>query len=293
MKAKLSNLEKLYWPKEKITKGDLLKYYKKMAKRVLRYTKDRPLVMKRFPNGIQKEAFYQKDVQDTPSFVHTTTLSHANRKVRYIVCQNADTLLYVANLGSIELHLFHSRQGQLEKPDYMILDLDPQSVPFDAVVDVALCMHRMLQKWKVPHFCKTSGGTGLHIYIPLKAKYSYPEVRACAMAIAKCVHKALPALTSLERNPKKRRGKVYIDTLQNSKSQLAAAPYSVRGFPGAPVSTPLSWSEVKHGLHPKKFTLKTVPARVAKKGDLFKGVLGRGANVKQTMKRVAEILAPQ
>ncbi|MBU6384167.1 MAG: non-homologous end-joining DNA ligase [Verrucomicrobia bacterium] len=279
MSVKLTHLDKIYWPQGKITKGEMLKYYAKVAKTLLRYTKDRPLVMHRFPNGIQEPGFYQKDVLDVPSFVKRATISHANRKVHYILGQNVNTLLYVANLGSIEMHLFNSRVKKLESPDYMVLDLDPQAISFDAVVDTALAIHAILQKLKIPNFCKTSGGTGLHIYVPVNGKYSYEEVRRYAKIIAACVHQALPAITSLERNPKKRNRKVYIDTLQNSKGQLVVAPYSVRGFAGAPVSTPLSWSEVKHGLDPKDFTIHTVPARLSKKGDLFHGILGKGADL--------------
>ncbi len=281
MSIKLSHTEKIYWPREKITKGELLEYYAKVAKTLLRYAKDRPLVMHRFPNGIKGEGFYQKDVGEVPKFVKTVSISHANRKVRYIVAQNTKTLLYVANLGSIEMHLFHSKIKKLERPDYLILDLDPQSISFDAVVDTALVIHELLQKLKIPHVCKTSGGSGLHIYVPLNGKYTYEESRHYAMVIAKCTHEILPEITSLERNPKKRNRKVYIDTLQNSKGQLAVAPYSVRAFLGAPVSTPLSWNEVKHGLDPKSFTMKNVPSRLAQKGDLFKGVLGKGANLKK------------
>ncbi|MBX7066409.1 MAG: non-homologous end-joining DNA ligase [Parachlamydiales bacterium] len=277
---KLSNLDKIYWPKEKITKGEMLEYYAKVAKTLLLYTKDRPLVMHRFPNGVKEEGFYQKDVMDVPDFVQTKAIAHANRKVHYILGQNVETLLYAANLGSIEMHLFNSRVKTLEKPDYMVLDLDPQSISFDAVIDVALVFHEILEKLKIPHFPKTSGGSGMHIYVPLKCKYTYEESRHYAMEIAKLVNEVLPKITSLERNPKKRNRKVYLDTQQNSKGALAVAPYSVRAFAKAPVSTPLSWNEVKHGLLPEDFTIKNVPARLAKKGDLFKGIFGKGANLK-------------
>lgn len=277
---KLSNLEKIYWPREKITKGEMLEYYAKVAKTLLRYTKDRPLVMHRFPNGIKEEGFYQKDVLDVPDFVERATITHSNRKVHYILGQNVDTLLYAANLGSIEMHLFNSRITKLEKPDYMVLDLDPESISFDAVVDVALIFHQILEKRKIPHFAKTSGGSGMHIYVPLNGKYSYEDARYYAMEIAKSVHELIPKMTSLERNPKKRNRKVYLDTLQNSKGALAVAPYSVRAFPGAPVSTPLCWSEVKRGMRPEDFTIKNVPERLLQKGDLFSGVLGKGANLK-------------
>lgn len=280
MSVKLSNIDKVYWPGEKITKGRMLEYYAKMAKTLLRYTKDRPLVMHRFPDGVKGEGFYQKDVREVPDFVKTVPILHANRKVHYIVAQNTQTILYVANLGSIEMHLFHSKIKRLKRPDYLILDLDPQTISFDALIDTALVIHEILQKSKIPHFCKTSGGSGLHIYVPLNGKYSYEESRHYAMVIAKRTHEILPEITSLKRSPKERKRRVYIDTLQNSKGQLIVAPYSVRAFPGAPVSTPLSWSEVKYGLDPKHFTIENVPSRLAKKGDLFKGVLGRGANLR-------------
>lgn len=272
-----TNLDKIYWPKDKITKGALIEYYAKVARYILPYLKDRPLVMHRFPNGIEGEAFYQKDVKEVPDFVKTAWIKHSNRRVRYIIAQNKETLLYVANLGSIELHLFSSTIKHLDKPDYLVLDLDPEAISFDAVVDTALVIHEILGK--TPHFCKTSGGSGMHIFIPLKAKYTYEQTRSLAINIARAVCEKLPKITSLERNPNKRRKKVYIDTLQNAKGQLVAAPYSVRGFKGAPVSTLLSWSEVKHGLDPKDFTIENVPSRLAKKGDLFKDVLGTGANL--------------
>lgn len=277
MDVELSHLDKIYWPNDRITKGDLLRYYSQVASAMLPYLKDRPLVMHRFPDGIKGEAFYQKDVKNVPNFVKTATVTHTNRKIHYILAQNAETLLYVVNLGSIEIHLFSSTIKSLDKPNYLIFDLDPEAISFDAVVDTALVIHEILDQMKIPHFCKTSGGRGLHIFVPLRCKYEYEKARFFAGGIARLVFERLPKITSLERDPKKRQKKVYIDTLQNAKGQLIAAPYSVRAFPGAPVSTPLSWNEVKEGLDPKDFTLKNVPLRLSKKGDLFKGVLGRGA----------------
>lgn len=279
MSVKLTHLDKIYWPGEKITKKELIDYYAKVAKTLLKYTKDRPLVMHRFPNGIKQEGFYQKDVENVPDFVKAALIAHEKRKVHYIIAQNAKTILYVANLGSIEMHLFHSRLKSLDKPDYMILDLDPESISFDAVVEVSLAIHDILEELKIPHFCKTSGGTGLHIYVPTKGKYSYDEVRGAAQEIGKMTAKKLPRLISLERAPEKRKRKVYIDTLRNAKGQLTVAPYSVRAFAKAPVSTPLEWDEVRRGLDPKDFTIKNVASRLEKKGDLFKGVLGKGANL--------------
>ncbi len=277
MDIELSHLDKIYWPEDRLTKGDLLDYYSQVASVMVFYLKDRPLVMHRFPNGIDGKSFYQKDVKDVPAFVKTATIAHKNRRVCYILAQNAKTLLYVVNLGSIEIHLFSSTIKSLDKPNYLILDLDPESISFDAVVDTALVIHEILLQMKIPHFCKTSGGSGLHVFVPLRCKYEYGEARFFAGVIARLASEKLPKITSMERDPKKRQKKVYIDTLQNAKGQLVAAPYSVRAFPGAPVSTPLSWDEVHHGLDPKHFTLKNVPIRLAQKGDLFKGILGRGA----------------
>lgn len=279
MTVPISHPDKIYWPKEKITKGELLKYYAAVAPYILPYLKDRPLAMHRFPNGIQGESFFQKDAKEVPSFVKTVSVAHKERKVNYIVVQNVKSLLYVANLGSIELHLFNSTIKHLENPDYLVLDLDPEAISFDAVVDTALVIHALLEEKGIPNFCKTSGGTGLHVYVPLARKYDYSEARRFAMLIARLTHEQLPKITSLERNPSQRQKKVYLDTLQNTKGQLLVSPYSARGFPRAPVSTPLAWNEVKHGLDPKKFTIQNTLSRLEKKGDLFKGVLGRGKSL--------------
>lgn len=266
----LTHLEKIYWPKEKISKGDLVDYYEKVAPYLLPYLKDRPIMMHRFPNGIGEEGFYQKDVHDTPDFVKTALVTHSNRKVNYILVQNLETLLYVVNLGSIELHIFNATVKHLTKPDFLILDLDPEKVPFEAVIETALVLHEILEEKKLPHFCKTSGGRGLHILIPMGAKYTQEKVRKMAYSFAEMAQERLPKVVSLKRNPKDRQKKVYIDTLQNGPGKLIAAPYSVRAFPGAPVSTPLLWSEVKRGLDPKEFTMQSVPRRLKVKGDLLK-----------------------
>jgi bifunctional non-homologous end joining protein LigD len=267
---KFTNLEKIYWKKEKITKGDLIEYYASVAKFILPYLKNRPLAMHRFPDGIDGEAFFQKEApKDLPDFVETVAIKHENRIVHYIVAQNIDTLLYVANLGSIELHLWNSTVQHLDNPDYMVIDLDPQGVKFDVVVEVAQAVHEVLDDLKMASFCKTSGGTGLHIYVPLKRKLDYEETRAFALKVATVVHEQLPTITSLERAPKKRLKKVYLDTLQNGRGALVVSPYTVRGFKGAPVSTPLEWKEVKKGLDPLDYTIDTVLERLKKKGDLF------------------------
>ena len=284
MTLKLSHLDKFYW--DKITKGDLLKYYESISSVILPYLKNRPLVMHRFPEGIKGVHFYQKEGgENLPYFVKTTKFQHEERKIGYIVAQNKETLLYVANLGSIELHVFNGSLPHLDKPDYMVFDLDPEAISFDAVVDTALVIHEILEELNLTSFCKTSGASGLHIYVPLKGKYRYPQVVSFAKLIAQAALQKLPKIISLERNPAKRQKKVYIDVLQNNQTKMMVAAYSVRAKPGATVSTPLLWKEVKHGLDLRDFTIKTVPKRL-KKGDLFKGVLGKGNDLKAALKKL-------
>lgn len=288
---KLTNLEKVYWPQGKITKGDLIRYYASVAPFILPYLKNRPLVMHRFPEGVKGEAFFQKESGEyTPGFVKTTSVLHEGKRVNYILVQNAKTLLYVANLGSIEMHPFNSTYRKLEKPDYFVFDLDPEAISFGAVIETAQAVHEILEELSVPHFCKTSGLTGLHIYVPLHAKYDYDQARSLAYLLATIVHHRLPKITSLERNPQKRQRKVYIDTLQNIKGQTLVCAYSVRATPRATVSTPLLWKEVKPGLDPEDFTLKTVPKRLMQKGDLFKGVLDKSINLQLLLKKIDKLI---
>jgi bifunctional non-homologous end joining protein LigD len=287
MTVKLSHLDKLYF--DKITKGDMIKYYEAVAKVILPYLKNRPLVMNRFPEGFKGIHFYQKDAgKNLPKFVKTTKYQHEERTISYLVAQNLETLLYVANLGSIELHLFNGSLPHLSKPDYLVFDLDPEAISFDAVVDTALVIRKILENLGIKSYCKTSGASGLHIFVPLKAKYSYREVGVFAKMVAWAAEEKLPKVVSLERNPAKRQKKVYIDVLQNNETKMVIGAYSVRARPGATVSTPLLWKEVKHGLDPRDFTIKTVLKRL-KKGDPFKGVLGKGIDLKKALKKLKKI----
>ncbi len=278
---KLTHLDKLYWKKEKIRKGDLIHYYKTVAKYILPYLKNRPVVLHRFPNGINAPHFFQKDVgPNPPPFIQTTPIQHQERKIDYFVIQNVESLLAIANLGAIELHPFHAPIKHLDKPDYLIFDLDPDNVSFDRVIDVALALHHLLNERKIPNFCKTSGGTGLHIYVPLKGAYTYDVARAFAKKIGQAIVKQFPKLTSMERSPAKRKRKIYIDTQQNQQMQTVICPYAVRGFAHATVATPLEWKEVKHGLRPTDFTIFTVPKRLARKGDSFRSLFKKRALIK-------------
>lgn len=274
----LSNLDKLYWPAEKITKGDVINYYDAIASFILPYLKNRPMVLKRNPNGIRDEGFYQKDASPiAPIWMKTANIysTPTKKTIQYLVCDNKASLLYIANLGCIEMHPWHSRLQEINKPDYIVIDIDPSvKNTFDDVVEVAIEIKSTLDKLAIKSYCKTSGATGLHIYIPCSTKYTYSEIRNFAHQLAILVNKRLPHLTTLERSLNKRKtNQIYIDYLQNKKGQTLSSAYSVRARPGATVSTPLEWEEVKIGLDPKSFTIHTIIERLRRKGDLFKSVL--------------------
>ena len=280
--ASFSNLDKVYWPKEKITKGDLLHYYSSIARFILPHLKDRPQSLRRYPDGIEGIQFFQKNLKDHPDYVKTFPLKGVN----YLLIQDEKSLLYAANLGCIELHPFFSRIKTLKKPDYLILDLDPKDAPFSQVVRIAQAIHQLLDEIAVPSYPKTSGASGMHIAVPLGAKYSYEEAKWFAEAIATRVHEQFPTITTLERSLSKRKGKVYIDYHQNNLGQTIAAPYSVRAKPRATVSTPLRWSEVNKRLTPQKFTIKNLFTRLKKVGDLYAPTLGKGIDLKKAQSKL-------
>jgi bifunctional non-homologous end joining protein LigD len=283
----VTNPDKVYWRKEGYTKGDVIQYYEDIAGTILPYLKDRPMVLNRHPGGIDAPNFFQKDTSgiNLPDFVRTVKIhSESNDKdIQYIVCDNLETLLYVANLGCIEMNVWNSRVESLDKPDFYIIDLDPGDNTFAEVVEVAQVVHEVLKLSCEDSYPKTSGKTGIHIYVPLHARYSYDQVREFASLVVQLVHKRIPELTSLERSPAKRKDKIYLDWLQNRPGQTLAAPYSLRPAPAAPVSTPLKWSEVKQGLDPKDFTFKNIFTRLKKKGDLWQPVIGKGIDLKESI----------
>lgn len=293
-KVRLSNPEKVFWPDEGYTKGDVIDYYRRTARFILPYLEDRPESLHRHPDGIEGEAFFQKNVDRlVPEWVRTTVIRTGsdNRDSRYLLCQDEATLIYMANLGCIEINPWHSRVGRLESPDFMVLDIDPLDVPFIEVVKTALATRDVLKHAGVEGFCKTSGATGLHIYVPLGARYSYEQSMQFAKLVDLLVLSRLPGTTSLERNPEKRRGKVYLDYLQNSRGQTLVAPYSLRPRKGATVSTPLAWSEVDGSLDPSRFTMETIAGRLERAGDLWKGVLGTGIDMADCLARLEEMSA--
>lgn len=289
---KFSNLSKLYWPKEKITKRDLLNYYYQVATYILPYMKDRPQSLNRYPNGINGESFYQKNVASTiPSWLTTHNYKNTSKEgnKKFLVCTDEASLLYMANLGCIEMNPWHSRIESPERPDWCVIDLDPDTNPFKQVIQAANKVKEVLDAVGVPSFPKTSGSTGIHIYIPLGAKYDYEQSKTLAELIVTIAHRELSDFTSLERTPSKRRGKIYLDFLQNRPIQTIAAPYSVRPKPGATVSAPLHWEEVNDKLSIADFTIQNMPSRIKEQGDLFKGVLGKGIDLEKVVKKMGKI----
>lgn len=286
----LTNQQKLYFPKDKITKGDLVNYYREMARVMLPYLKDRPQSMNRFPNGINGPNFYQKDVDraKSPDWITTEKIfSESNNEyIDYLVCNDEATLVYMANLGCIEINPWNSRIGNIENPDWAVIDLDPEAIAFKEVVKTALEVKKLMDELETECYCKTSGASGLHIFIPLGGKYTYDIVKTFAELIAQTVHERIPSITSILRSPKKRQKKVYLDFLQNRRGQTLAAPYSVRPKPGATVATPLEWSELNSKLDPSMFTIKNIFKRLDKKGDLWKPVIGKGADINSMLARM-------
>ena len=286
----LTNQNKIYYPKDGITKGDIVQYYNAVSDLILPYLKDRPQSMNRFPNGIDGASFYQKDValDKVPSWLKTKKIySESNDEdLNYLICNDKETLLYMANLGCIEMNPWNSTVKKQEFPDWLVIDIDPAKDKFEEVVETALTVKAIMDELESDCYCKTSGATGLHVYIPLGAQYDYDSVKIFAELLAREVHERLPETTSLERSIKKRNNKIYIDFLQNRRGQTLAAPYSVRPVPGASVSTPLEWSEVTPKLHPSQFTIKNVMKRFEKTGDLWKPVLGKGVNIKKILHKL-------
>jgi bifunctional non-homologous end joining protein LigD len=289
---KLTNLNKIYWPDEGFSKGDLINYYRKVSDFMIPYLADRPQSLNRYPDGIKGKSFFQKDItQKHPGWVKTETIySESNDKeINFLICNNEATLIYMANLGCIEINPWFSRITNIENPDYIVIDLDPEDISFNKVIETALAVKDVLDELNIKSYCKTSGATGLHIYVPLGAKYMYNVAKDFAYLIAKIVSDRIPEFTSLERSPSKRKKKVYLDYLQNRSGQTLAAPYSVRPRPNATVAAPLFWDEVKPGLSPENFTIKNMPERLNKIGDIFKGVLGKGINISKSIKKLEEI----
>ena len=291
----LTNLDRVYWPGEGYTKGDLVRYYHEISRHILPYLKDRPLIMKRYPSGIAGQSFHQHDVNEAPEFVRTVALEvedGGGHEVDYVVGDNLATLLYMTNLGAVERHPWHSRVADLEHPDWFVFDLDPgEGVRFETICDVALGTRDVLARLGLESYPKTSGSRGLHLYVPVEPVYDYGQIAELAEQVAAAVAREHKEVATVERSKRKRgRGMIYVDHMQNARGKSVVAPYSVRPKPGATVSAPLEWGEVeRRKVKTADFHLRNMLRRVEGKGDLFAPVLKRRQRLEGVFDRAREL----
>ncbi|MEN6466894.1 MAG: DNA ligase D [Syntrophaceae bacterium] len=293
-RLEITNLDKVFWPEEGYTKGDLIEYYRAVAAVILPHLHDRPESLRRNPNGIEGDSFFQKDVAEViPDWIETVDVrsESEDKQIKFMLCQDEATLIYMANLGCIEINPWNARYRDPDNPDYVVLDLDPLDIDFRYVVEAALVTREVLDEAGVKGYCKTSGATGLHIFIPVQAKYSTIQVQQFAQLINTIVHARIPRTTSLERMPGRRAKKVYLDFLQNRRGQTMAAAYCVRPYRGATVSAPLAWDEVNESLDPRMFHIRNMPDRIKEKGDIWKPVIGRGIDMEICLDRIGRMQA--
>ena len=278
---RLSNLDKEFWPEEGITKGDLLAFYRDVAPVVVPHLRDRPFTMKRYPDGWQGKFFFQKDrPPGLPDWVPTVNLEvstretpRRRRKIDAPLVNDELALLWMVNMGCIDLNTWYSRIDKLDRPDFVLFDLDPSpDVGFAETVEVALLVKQTLDTLGLESFCKTSGSDGIHVLLPIERRSTYDDTRQFAEIVAGALARTHRGLVTTEWSKAKRRG-VLIDANQNGEGKTIASVYSVRPHAGAPVSTPLRWDEVNEKLDPAQFTMDAVRQRVVKHGDLFEGVL--------------------
>jgi bifunctional non-homologous end joining protein LigD len=288
----LSNLNKIYFPKLSLTKGDVVSYYSKVARYILPYLAGRPESLNRHPNGIDKPNFFQKNITNSvPDFVKTIRVkSESKGSINYLVCDNKETLLYIANLGCIEINPWSSHVENLDRPDYMIIDLDPGDNTWAELVKVAKEVKKILDLACEKSYLKTSGKRGLHILVPFGGRYSFDEIRVFSEFLVQLVHRSLPEITSVERSPAKRKKLIYLDYLQNRRGQTIAAPYSLRPTKEATVSTPIEWKELTPDLDIKKFNINTIESRLKRKGDIWKNLLVEKTSLKESIECLRQAL---
>ena len=281
-KITLSNPDKVFWPEEGITKRDIYNFYESIADVILPYLKNRPQSLYRTPDGIEKKGFFQKNMEDlAPEWAETVIVERKNDKdIEYLLCQDVDTLLFMVNLGCVELNPWNAVLPDLDHPDLMVFDLDPLDIDFSAVIDVAGVFRDLFEKLGIPSFCKTSGGRGLHIYVPIEPNYTHRQIQNFARTLMVHVHKKTRKITSLERSPSKRKGKIYLDYLQNGKGKTMASVYSLRPRPGAPVSTPIKVEELNKDLDPFDFNIHSIPGRIEMEGDIWEGLFDSRIDLK-------------
>src|SRR6266567_5773733 len=267
----LTHLDRIYWPEEKITKFDLLCYYLQLAPHILPFLKDRPAILQRYPRGIKAPMFFQQDLESAPPFIKTVRLTNQEgRELNYAVYTTIGSLLHFVNLGTIEQHPWHSTVRHLDHPDYLMLDLDPKEAPWKNVLELALVCKEVFDEVGLSAFPKTSGSSGIHVYLPLKPKHDYRNIAAVAEALASEVAQRAPKIATTQRSlAKRQKQQVYVDAMQNARGKTIASPYSARAKPGATVSMPLTWKQIEKGVRISDFTIQNVPELVGKNDDVW------------------------
>lgn len=273
----VSNLQKILFPKDKITKGDILDYYERIAKYMVPHMKNRPITMQRFPDGIRDNGFYQKNISDYfPKWIDYIPIKkQEDGVVKYAICNDAATLIYLANQLCLTPHLWLSKVDDVNTPDRIIFDLDPSSksavsspTSFANVKKAAVLLKALLEELGLTSYVMTTGSRGAHVVVPLKRNYDFDEVRDFARDVAELLVSENPKLLTIEVRKGKRRGRIFVDYLRNAFGQTAVAPYAVRAKPGAPVATPITWQELRSaGMHAQRFTIKNIFKRLSTKKD--------------------------
>ena len=281
-RVSLTSLDRIYWPEEKLTKFDLLCYYVRIGSYILPFLKDRPAILQRYPRGIKAPMFFQQDLESAPAFIKTVRLTNQEgRELDYAVFTTVASMLHFVNQGNIEQHPWHSTIKHLSKPDYLMLDLDPKQAPWENVLRVALVCREVLDELELPGFPKTSGSSGIHIYVPLKPKIEFGKVAAIAEALATEVARRAPKTATVQRSLAKReKQQVYVDAMQNARGKTIAAPYSARAKPGATVSMPLTWKQVEKGVKISDFTIQNTAKLVEKNSGAWRTFFAEAKQLK-------------
>jgi bifunctional non-homologous end joining protein LigD len=281
-RVSVTSLDRVYWPEEKLTKFDLLCYYLRIGPHIMPFLKDRPAILQRYPRGIKAPMFFQQDLESAPAFIKTVHLTNQEgRELDYAVFTTVGSILHFANQGNIEQHPWHSTIKHLDKPDYLMLDLDPKQAPWENVLRVALVCKEVLDELGLPGFPKTSGSSGIHIYVPLKPKLAFGKVAAVAEALATEVAQRAPKIATVQRSLAKRlKQQVYVDAMQNARGKTIASPYSARAKPGATVSMPLTWKQIEKGVKISDFTIQNAPKLIEKNGNAWQDFFAEAQQLK-------------
>lgn len=287
-----SREDKIFFPDEKITKGELIEYYQQIAETMLPYLKDRPLVMRRYPDGIKGESFFQKEIGDYfPDWIERKKVKKEGGTVTHVVCNNAATLVYLANQACIELHPWLSKDDKLKFPDQLIIDLDPSGDDFDRVRFGARAIRDLFDELGLTAFLKTTGSRGLHVLVPLDCRASFDKVRKFAQDAGRLLARRHSDKLTTEARKAKRRGRLLIDTARNAYAQTAVAPYAVRAKPNAPVAAPLDWDELGGSkLNAQSYNVKNIFQRLSRKSDPWKDLLRMGRSLNEARRRLDEML---